>query len=100
MSRNFPCLVSFVSCVFFPGGGPVLKTVSSVEDSKGRDPAVSYGDVQLQRHLERFQKLVLVAQRGQRSSSAPIGREAEGVAIIVCSMTGKSSEVCFGQFRW
>ena len=29
------------------------------EDSKGRDPAVSYGDVQLQRHLERLQRLVL-----------------------------------------
>ena len=30
------------------------------QDSKGRDPAVSYGDVQLQRHLERLQRLVLV----------------------------------------
>ena len=35
------------------------------KDSKGRDPAVSYGDVQLQRHLERLQRLVLA--RGSKA---------------------------------
>eukprot|EP00438_Fugacium_kawagutii_P022988 Skav236577 [mRNA] locus=scaffold2180:283108:287991:- [translate_table: standard] len=39
--------------------GALARDLHAAKDSKGRDPAVSYGDVQLQRHLERFQKLAL-----------------------------------------
>lgn len=37
--------------------GALSRDLQASKDTKGRDPAVSYGDVQLQRHLERFQRL-------------------------------------------
>lgn len=38
-------------------GGALARDLQASKDSGGRDPAVSYGDVQLHRHLERFQRL-------------------------------------------
>lgn len=40
--------------------GALGRDLQSSKDSGGRDPAVSYGDVQLHRHLERFQSLVKI----------------------------------------
>ena len=37
--------------------GALSRDLHASKDTQGRDPAVSYGDVQLQRHLERFQSL-------------------------------------------
>ena len=53
------------------------------QDSKGRDPAVSYGDVQLQRHLERLQRLVLVPGIAMISGTW-IGRLACGLLSARC----------------
>lgn len=37
--------------------GALSRDLQASKDSKGRDPAVSYGDVQLHRHLQRFVQL-------------------------------------------
>eukprot|EP00927_Polykrikos_kofoidii_P076492 TRINITY_DN73578_c0_g1_i1.p1 TRINITY_DN73578_c0_g1~~TRINITY_DN73578_c0_g1_i1.p1 ORF type:complete len:787 (+),score=111.14 TRINITY_DN73578_c0_g1_i1:82-2442(+) len=47
-------LVHVVQLVF---EGALSRDLHASKDTKGRDPAVSYGDVQLSRHLERLQKL-------------------------------------------
>ncbi|CAJ1360315.1 unnamed protein product [Effrenium voratum] len=60
--------------------GALSRDLHASKDSKGRDPAVSYGDVQLQRHLERFQKLVLVLP--ERSQCA-LGRHCLRVLVSV-----------------
>ncbi|CAK9084796.1 Uncharacterized protein SCF082_LOCUS40210 [Durusdinium trenchii] len=60
--------------------GALARDLHAAKDSKGRDPAVSYGDVQLQRHLERFQKLVLVLPERSR---CPLGRHCLRVLVSV-----------------
>eukprot|EP00435_Cladocopium_sp_Y103_P026328 s2354_g6.t1 len=60
--------------------GALSRDLHAAKDSKGRDPAVSYGDVQLQRHLERFQKLVLVLPERSR---CPLGRHCLKILVSV-----------------
>eukprot|EP00439_Symbiodinium_sp_Y106_P079183 s1076_g17.t3 len=64
-------------------------------DSKGRDPAVSYGDVQLQRHLERLQRLVLVLPEKSR---CPLGRYSLRVLVSVL-YSGLSWEAWFRRYE-
>eukprot|EP00928_Gymnodinium_smaydae_P031789 TRINITY_DN23220_c0_g1_i1.p1 TRINITY_DN23220_c0_g1~~TRINITY_DN23220_c0_g1_i1.p1 ORF type:complete len:810 (-),score=135.11 TRINITY_DN23220_c0_g1_i1:51-2228(-) len=58
--------------------GALSRDLLGAKDSGGRDPAVSYGDVQLQRHLERFQRLderlTSEAEDVTRSGRCAIGR--------------------------
>ena len=62
---------------------PSRSSAHFYQDSKGRDPAVSYGDVQLQRHLERLQRLVLVPGIAMISGTC-FGRLACGLLSARC----------------
>eukprot|EP00929_Paragymnodinium_shiwhaense_P012199 TRINITY_DN11895_c0_g1_i4.p1 TRINITY_DN11895_c0_g1~~TRINITY_DN11895_c0_g1_i4.p1 ORF type:complete len:770 (+),score=163.17 TRINITY_DN11895_c0_g1_i4:83-2392(+) len=63
--------------------GALSRDLHAAKDSAGRDPAVSYGDVQLQRHLERFQQLAKLLE-SRRDVKCELGRQA--VLLLVSSV--------------
>eukprot|EP00434_Breviolum_minutum_P035586 symbB.v1.2.031502.t1/scaffold3665.1/size69420/3 len=75
--------------------GALTRDLHAAKDSKGRDPAVSYGDVQLQRHLERFQKLVLVLPEKSR---CPLGRHSLRILVSVL-YSGLSWDIWFQRYE-
>ncbi|CAE7213910.1 unnamed protein product [Symbiodinium sp. CCMP2592] len=75
--------------------GALSRDLHAAKDSKGRDPAVSYGDVQLQRHLERLQRLVLVLPEKSR---CPLGRYSLRVLVSVL-YSGLSWEAWFRRYE-
>ncbi|CAE7041656.1 unnamed protein product [Symbiodinium natans] len=75
--------------------GALSRDLHASKDSKGRDPAVSYGDVQLQRHLERLQRLVLVLPEKSR---CPLGRYCLRVLVSVL-YSGLSWEAWFRRYE-
>ncbi|CAE7363769.1 unnamed protein product [Symbiodinium sp. CCMP2456] len=75
--------------------GALSRDLHAAKDSKGRDPAVSYGDVQLQRHLERLQRLVLVLPEKSR---CPLGRYCLRVLVSVL-YSGLSWEAWFRRYE-
>ncbi|CAE8601195.1 unnamed protein product, partial [Polarella glacialis] len=64
-------------------GGALARDLHASKDSGGRDPAVSYGDVQLGRHLERLQSLADVLP-SPKSSRCPLG--AHCVQLFVSAL--------------
>lgn len=60
--------------------GALGRDLQSSKDTQGRDPAVSYGDVQLHRHLERLQDLVTVVPASPRCA---LGRHALRLFVSV-----------------